>query len=54
MNIEVKTAGDHASAIRTLGSERFDLVLTDMRLPTATGSTSSSGSRRTDPACQWR
>ena len=37
MNIEVKTAGDYASAIRTLGSERFDLVLTDMRLPDGDG-----------------
>jgi len=37
MNIAVKTAGDYASAIRTLGSERFDLVLTDMRLPDGDG-----------------
>jgi two-component system response regulator PilR (NtrC family) len=37
MNIEVKTAGDYASAIRALGSERFDLVLTDMRLPDGDG-----------------
>jgi two-component system response regulator PilR (NtrC family) len=37
MSIEVKTAGDYASAIRALGSERFDLVLTDMRLPDGDG-----------------
>ena len=37
MNIEVKTAGDYASAIRALGGERFDLVLTDMRLPDGDG-----------------
>jgi two-component system response regulator PilR (NtrC family) len=37
MNIEVKTSGDYAGAIRALGSERFDLVLTDMRLPDGDG-----------------
>jgi two-component system response regulator PilR (NtrC family) len=37
MQIHVATAGDYASAIRQLGSERFDLVLTDMRLPDGDG-----------------
>ena len=37
MQIQVATAGDYASAIRQLGSERFDLVLTDMRLPDGDG-----------------
>jgi two-component system response regulator PilR (NtrC family) len=37
MQIEVVTAGDHASALKALGGERFDLVLTDMRLPDGNG-----------------
>jgi two-component system response regulator PilR (NtrC family) len=37
MQIEVVTAGDHASALKALGAERFDLVLTDMRLPDGNG-----------------
>ncbi|MGB7905084.1 MAG: sigma-54 dependent transcriptional regulator [Steroidobacteraceae bacterium] len=37
MQIEVVTAGDYASAIKALGPERFDLVLTDMRLPDRDG-----------------
>ena len=37
MHIEVATAGDYASAIKALGHERFDLVLTDMRLPDGDG-----------------
>jgi two-component system response regulator PilR (NtrC family) len=37
MQLEVATAGDFASAIRQLGSQRFDLVLTDMRLPDGDG-----------------
>ena len=37
MQIEVVTAGDFASAIKALGPERFDLVLTDMRLPDGDG-----------------
>jgi two-component system response regulator PilR (NtrC family) len=37
MQIEVVTAGDYASAIKALGPERFDLVLTDMRLPDGDG-----------------
>jgi two-component system response regulator PilR (NtrC family) len=37
MQLEVTTAGDYASAIQRLGSERFDLVLTDMRLPDGNG-----------------
>jgi two-component system response regulator PilR (NtrC family) len=37
MNIDVETAGDHASAIKRLGSEVYDLVLTDMRLPDGDG-----------------
>jgi two-component system, NtrC family, response regulator PilR len=37
MQIQVATAGDYASAIRQLTSERFDLVLTDMRLPDGDG-----------------
>ncbi len=37
MKIEVATAGDYASAIKALGPERFDLVLTDMRLPDGDG-----------------
>jgi two-component system, NtrC family, response regulator PilR len=37
MDIEVETAGDYASAIKHLGSGRYDLVLTDMRLPDGNG-----------------
>jgi two-component system, NtrC family, response regulator PilR len=37
MQIEVVTAGDYAGAIKALGPERFDLVLTDMRLPDGDG-----------------
>jgi two-component system response regulator PilR (NtrC family) len=37
MQIEVATAGDFADAVRLLGSERYDLVLTDMRLPDGDG-----------------
>jgi two-component system response regulator PilR (NtrC family) len=37
MQIQVSTAEDYAGAVRQLGSERFDLVLTDMRLPDGDG-----------------
>jgi len=37
MNIEVETAGDLASARRQLEGRRYDLVLTDMRLPDGDG-----------------
>jgi two-component system response regulator PilR (NtrC family) len=37
MQLEVSTAGDFASALRQLGGQRFDLVLTDMRLPDGDG-----------------
>jgi two-component system response regulator PilR (NtrC family) len=37
MQIQVVTAADYASAVRQLGAERFDLVLTDMRLPDGDG-----------------
>ena len=37
MDIAVDTAGDHATAVRKLGSETYDLVLTDMRLPDRDG-----------------
>jgi len=37
MQIGVATAADYASAVRQLGAERFDLVLTDMRLPDGDG-----------------
>jgi two-component system, NtrC family, response regulator PilR len=37
MQIEVVTAGDHATALKALAAERFDLVLTDMRLPDGNG-----------------
>ena len=37
MDIDVDTAGDHATAVRKLGSETYDLVLTDMRLPDRDG-----------------
>jgi len=37
MQIQVSTAADYASAVKQLGSERFDLVLTDMRLPDGDG-----------------
>ena len=37
MQIQVATAADYASAVRQLGAERFDLVLTDMRLPDGDG-----------------
>jgi two-component system response regulator PilR (NtrC family) len=37
MQLEVATAGDYASAVKQLGGQRFDLVLTDMRLPDGNG-----------------
>jgi two-component system response regulator PilR (NtrC family) len=37
MQVEVETASDRATAVRRLGSEVFDLVLTDMRLPDGDG-----------------
>jgi two-component system response regulator PilR (NtrC family) len=37
MSIDVETAGDHATAVARLGGERYDLVLTDMRLPDGDG-----------------
>jgi two-component system response regulator PilR (NtrC family) len=37
MHIDVVTAGDQAGALKALGPERFDLVLTDMRLPDGNG-----------------
>ena len=37
MEIDVEVAGDYASALKLLGPERFDLVLTDMRLPDGDG-----------------
>ena len=37
MDIDVDTAGDYATAVRKLGSEAYDLVLTDMRLPDRDG-----------------
>jgi len=37
MQIEVETAADYASAIKALGPDRFDLVLTDMKLPDGNG-----------------
>jgi len=37
MQLQVSTAADYASAVKQLGIERFDLVLTDMRLPDGDG-----------------
>ena len=37
MDIAVDTAGDYATAVRKLGGESYDLVLTDMRLPDRDG-----------------
>src|SRR5512137_215168 len=37
MQIDVVTAADYANAIKALGPERFDLVLTDMKLPDGDG-----------------
>ncbi|HQR70370.1 MAG TPA: sigma-54 dependent transcriptional regulator [Burkholderiaceae bacterium] len=37
MQLEVDTAADYASAVRHLGGRRYDLVLTDMRLPDGDG-----------------
>jgi two-component system response regulator PilR (NtrC family) len=37
MNIDVETVGDYATAIKRVGSEVYDLVLTDMRLPDGDG-----------------
>src|SRR5215218_251637 len=37
MDFDVELAGDYATAIEKLGPARFDLVLTDMRLPDGDG-----------------
>jgi two-component system response regulator PilR (NtrC family) len=37
MDIEVDTVGDYAAAVKRLDGERYDLVLTDMRLPDGDG-----------------
>ncbi len=37
MDIAVETAADYKSAVKQLGGERYDLVLTDMRLPDGDG-----------------
>ena len=37
MDIAVETAGDYGSAVKQLAGERYDLVLTDMRLPDGDG-----------------
>ena len=37
MDIAVEAVGDYGSAVRQLGGERYDLVLTDMRLPDGDG-----------------
>ena len=37
MDIDVETAGDFRSAVKRLGDRRYDLVLTDMRLPDGDG-----------------
>ncbi len=37
MQIDVVTAGNFATAVKCLGGERYDLVLTDMRLPDGDG-----------------
>src|SRR5512137_2279980 len=37
MQLEVDTAADYASAVKQLGGQRYDLVLTDMRLPDGDG-----------------
>ena len=37
MDIAVDTAGEYSTAVRMLGSETYDLVLTDMRLPDRDG-----------------
>jgi len=37
MGLAVETAGDYATAQRRLGAGRYDLVLTDMRLPDGNG-----------------
>jgi two-component system response regulator PilR (NtrC family) len=37
MGLGVDAAGDFASAVKRLGSEKYDLVLTDMRLPDGDG-----------------
>ena len=37
MSIEVETASDYASVVQRLSGQRYDLVLTDMRLPDGNG-----------------
>ena len=37
MGLEVDAAGDYGSAVKKLGGEKYDLVLTDMRLPDGDG-----------------
>jgi len=37
MSLAVDAAGDYASAVKQLGGEKYDLVLTDMRLPDGDG-----------------
>ena len=37
MQLQVSTAADYASAVKQLGGQKFELVLTDMRLPDGDG-----------------
>lgn len=37
MQLQVSTAADYANAVKQLGGQKFDLVLTDMRLPDGDG-----------------
>ena len=55
MQLEVDTAGDYRGAVkRQFGGSATTSCSPTCACPTATGSTSSSGSRRTAPACRWR
>ncbi len=53
MNLQPRTAGDVSAAQRLLKSERYDLCLTDMRLPDGDGLDLVDWMQQYRPASPW-
>ncbi len=54
MGVATRSAGSLAEAMRLLERERFDLCLTDMRLPDGDGTDWSEPSPTASRTCRWR